>query len=108
MNPSDIARIITDDIDWNLSEDEYSDDSDDGEIDDSRRFDELAIAEVSFCYFIVLAGIRNGPYKRLLVEKDRIKRTHIDSLIDCYNPFIKPYLSKIIETKVFVSKGCNI
>ena len=67
MNPSDIARIITDDINWNSSEDEYSDDSDDGNIDDSRRFKALAMAEVSFCYFIVLAGIRIGFHKRLLV-----------------------------------------
>ena len=67
MNPSDIARIITDDINWNSSEDEYSGDSDDGDIDDSRRFDALAMAEVSFCYFIALAGIRIGFYKRLLV-----------------------------------------
>ena len=67
LNPSDIAGIITNDINWNSSEDEYSGDSDDGDIDDSRRFNTLAMAEVSFYYFMVLAGIRIGFHKQLLV-----------------------------------------
>ena len=49
MNPSDVARIITDDIDWNASEEEYSGDSDDGEVNNSMRFDLLDMAGVSFC-----------------------------------------------------------
>ena len=58
MNPSDVARILSDDIDWNASEEEYSGDSDDDEVDNSMRFDLLDMAEVSFCWFGILASVR--------------------------------------------------
>ena len=32
MNPSDVARIISNDNDWNASEEEYSDDSDNDKV----------------------------------------------------------------------------
>lgn len=51
MDPCDIARIITDDIDWNASEDECFSNSDDDEIDESMRCDPLDIAEVRLCCF---------------------------------------------------------
>ena len=63
MNPSDVARIISDDIDWNASEEEYLGDSDDDEVNNSMRFDLLDMAEVSFCSFSILASVREDFYR---------------------------------------------
>ena len=63
MNPSDVARIISDDIDWNASEEEYSGDFDDDKVDNSIRFDLLDMAEVSFCWSGIPASVREDFYR---------------------------------------------
>ena len=62
MNASDVARILSDDIDWNASDDECSGESDDDEVDNSMRFDPLDIAEVSYRWFSVVASVRKNFY----------------------------------------------
>lgn len=62
INPSDVARIISDNIYWNASEEEYLGDSDD-KIDESKRFDLLDMADVSFCWFGILASIKKDSYR---------------------------------------------
>ena len=42
MNQCDVARLLSNDIDWNASEGEYLCESDDNEVDNSMRLDTIS------------------------------------------------------------------